>query len=283
MNFNYTVFIKECDFMSYIEGKCKMEGEEKKSSEEIYQNLVNLIGDPSMSSKLDNLLYGDKKDIKVNDDEGNEYLITTPENLRDNKKHTNTIDFGECEEMLKSNYSISDNESLIILKIDKNNENEDSIKQVEYDVFHPSNKSLLNLSNCQNIKIDIFYQLSSDKFSNVDQLNQSSGFYNDLCYTNNANENGIDMTVSERRKKYISSCEENCDLIDFDVENSKVQCSCDVKTKVSIFNFEIDTEELYTKFSNVSFQILILLNAIIYYLSQKIGYIILEIILFWVL
>jgi hypothetical protein len=36
---------------------------------------VNLIGDSSMNSKLDNLLYGDKKDIKINDDEGNEYLL----------------------------------------------------------------------------------------------------------------------------------------------------------------------------------------------------------------
>ena len=127
-----------------------MKEEEKKSSEETYQNLVNLIGDSSMNSKLDNLLYGDKEDIKINDDQGNEYLITSTENLRDNSKQTNTIDFGDCEALLKSIYGINDNESLIILKIDKDNENKDSIKQVEYEVFHPKNKSILNLSLCQN-------------------------------------------------------------------------------------------------------------------------------------
>jgi hypothetical protein len=254
--------------MSQIEGKCKIKEEEKKSSEETYQNLVNLIGDSSMNSKLDNLLYGDKEDIKISDDEGNEYLITTTDNLRDNSKHTNTIDFGECETILKSNYSINDNESLIILKIDKDNENKDSIKQVEYEVFHPKNKSLLNLSFCQNTKIDIFYQLSSDKFKNIDKLNQSSDFYNDLCYTNNANEKGIDMTVSQRRRNYIPSCETNCDLVNFDIVNNKTQCSCDVKNEVSIFNIKIDPEELYKKFSNVSLSNIHIIKC--YYLLFKI-------------
>ena len=267
MNFNYTKFIKGCDLKSYIEGICEMEEEEKKNSEETHKNIVNLIGDSSMNSKLDNLLYGDKKDIKINDDEGNEYLITSTENLRDNTKHTNTIDFGECETILKNNYSINNNESLIIVKIDKDNKNKDSIKQVEYEVFHPKNKSLLNLSFCKNTKIDIFYQLSSDKFKNVDKLNQSSDFYNDLCYTNNANENGIDLTVSQRRKNYIPSCEANCDLVNFDIQNNKTQCSCDVKSEVSIFNIKIDPEELYKKFSNVSFSNINIIKC--YYLLFK--------------
>jgi hypothetical protein len=267
MNFKYTMLIN-CDIKSQIEGKCQMKEEEKKSSEETFQNLVNLIGDSSMNSKLDNLLYGDKKDIKITDDQGNEYLITSTENLRDNTKHTNTIDFGDCETLLKSNYSINDNESLIIIKIDKDNENKDSIKQVEYEVFHPKNKSILNLSLCKNTKIDIFYQLSSDKFTNVDKLNQSSGFYNDPCYTNNANEKGIDMTVNERRKNYIQSCESNCDLVDFDLENKKTQCSCDVKSEVSIFNIKIDTEELFKKFSNISLSNINIIKC--YYILFKI-------------
>ena len=267
MSFNYLILSKECDLKSHIEGKCEMKEEENKSSEETFRNLVNLIGDSSMNSKLDNLLYGDKEDIKINDGKGNEYLITSTDNLRDNTKHTNTIDFGECEAILKSNYSINDNESLIILKIDKDNENKDSIKQVEYKVFHPKNKSLLNLSFCQNTKIDIFYQLSSDKFKNVDKLNQSSDFYNDLCYTNNANENGIDLTVSERRKNYIPTCEANCELVNFDILNNKTQCSCDVKREVTIFNIKIDPEELYKKFSNASFSNINIIKC--YYLLFK--------------
>ena len=289
IEFNITYSQRECDLMSHIEGKCKIKEEETKSSEETYQNLVNLIGDSSMDSKLDNLLYGDKEDIKINDEEGNEYLITSTDNLKDNTKHTNTIDFGECEEILKSNYSINANESLIILKIDKNNENKDSIRQVEYEVFHPYTKTLLNLSFCKDTKIDIFYQLSSDKFKNTDQLNQSSDFYNDLCYTNNANDNGIDMTVNERRKNYIPSCEKNCELIDFDIVNNKTQCSCDVKSEVTIFNIKIDTNELYKEFTNISFSNIHIIKC--YYLLFKkenilfnIGnYIILGIILIYII
>ena len=289
MNFNYTKFIKGCDITFQIEGLCEMKEEEKKSSEETYQKLVNLIGDSSMNSKLDNLLYGDKEDIKIMDNEGNEYLITSTDNLRDNTKHTNTIDFGECETILKNNYSINDNESLIILKIDKDNENKDSIKQIEYQVFHPKNKSSLNLSFCQSVNIDIFYQLSSDKFKNVDKLNQSSDFYNDPCYTNNANENGIDMTLSGRRKNYIPSCEANCELVDYDIENKKTQCSCGVKSEVSIFNIKIDPEEIYKQFRNISFSNIHIIKC--YYLLFKIenlqynigNYIILSIIIIYII
>ena len=258
INYNYKTLninhsTKECDLISSIKTKCKMVEEEVKSMEETYQIVVNLILNNSMDSLLENLLYGDKEDIKISDDKNNEYLITSSENLKDNTKQTNTIDLGECEEVLKKNYNINANDSLIVIKMDKYNENKDSIKQVEYEIFHPLNRSLLNLSLCQNTKINIFYQLSSDKFKNTEKLNQTSAFYNDLCYTNNTNDDGIDMTVKERRKNYIPSCEENCDLIDFDIAHNKTQCSCDVKNEFKFFNIKINTQEIYKKFTEESF------------------------------
>ena len=38
------------------------------------------------------------------------------------------------------------------------------------------------------------------------------------------------MNLKERQKKYINNnmslCEENCDFVDYDIENKKAICSC---------------------------------------------------------
>ena len=60
---------------------------------------------------------------------------------------------GTCEDTLRSKYNISDNDSLIVFKLDIKNE---ALSQtyVHYDIFDPYDYSLLNLSNC-NSKITI--------------------------------------------------------------------------------------------------------------------------------
>ena len=165
----------------------------------------------------------------------------------------NLIDFGECEDRLKSIYNIDKNESLLVLKIDKNPVNENALfSQVEYSIFHPKNKSLLNLSLCQDLPISIFYNLGSNvDFDNLYKYNQSSDYYNDMCFTNNSN-NGVDMIVEDRRDEFLeknmSLCENDCILVDIDIEYNKSECKCNVKQEINLFNIKIDTEELSKNF-----------------------------------
>ena len=257
LEYEYKVFYinyirKKCEIDASLKGRCAISHEEKGNREETFNQLHSLIEGGALDSQLDNLLYGDKQDITFTDSENNEYAITSTENLKDVKKNSTSINFGECEEFLKSIYNISDNDSLIILKIDKSKENDkSSIKQVEYEAFHPKSKTSLDLTLCKDLKINIFYNLPPINIEDLYKYNQSSDYYNDICFTNNS-DNGVDICVKDRRGIYIDNnlpvCEENCDLVDFDLENNKSLCSCNVKSDVSIYNKEIDTEALYKKF-----------------------------------
>ena len=257
LDFEYTVFNinytkKVCELDVSFKGKCSREIGDLGNREETFNQIHNLIESGAIDAQIDNMLYGDKQDISFSDSENNEYVITSTENLKDVKKNSTSINFGDCESLLKSTYNISDNESLIILKIDKSKDNEkSSIKQVEYEAFHPNSKTNLNLSICQDLKINVFYSIPSINIDNLYKYNQSSDYYNDICFTNNS-DNGVDICVKDRRDIYVDNnmpvCEENCELVDFDLENNKSLCSCDVKSKVSIYNKEVDTESLYKKF-----------------------------------
>ena len=257
LDFEYTVFYidyikKACDLEASFKGRCYRSSSDMGSREETFNNVHNLIEGGSIDSQLDNLLYGDKEDIAFTDSENNEYVITSTENLKDVKKQSTSINFGECEDYLKTVYNLNDSESLIILKIDKSKDNEkSSIKQVEYEAFHPNTKESLDLSLCQNMKINVFYNIPPINIEDLYKYNQSSDYYNDICFTNNS-DNGVDICVKDRRGIFIDNnlpvCEENCELVDFDLENNKSLCSCDIKAEVSIYNNEIDTEALYNKF-----------------------------------
>jgi len=257
LDFEYTVFNvsyikKKCELEASFKGKCYRSSGDMGNREETFNNVHNLITGGEIEAQLDNLLHGDKEDISFTDSENNEYVITSTENLKDVKKNSTSINFGECEEFLRSYYNISDNESLIILKIDKSKDNDkSSIKQVEYEAFHPNSKISLDLSLCQNMKINVFYNIPPINIEDLYKYNQSSDYYNDICFTNNS-DNGVDISVKDRRGNYIDNnlpvCEENCELVDFDLENNKSLCSCDIKAEVSIYNKEVDTEALYNKF-----------------------------------
>ena len=257
LDYEYTVFNidyikKKCELEVSFKGRCSIGTGDMGNRAETFNKVHNLIAGGEINDQLDNLLYGDKEDISFTDSENNEYVITSTENLKDIKKNSSSISFGECEDFLKSTYNISDNESLIILKIDKSKDNDkSSIKQVEYEAFHPNSKINLDLSLCQNMKINVFYNIPPINIEDLYKYNQSSDYYNDICFTNNS-DNGVDICVKDRRGIFIDNnlpvCEDNCDLVDFDLENNKSLCSCDVKAEVSIYNNEIDTEALYKKF-----------------------------------
>ena len=82
------------------------------------------------------------------------YEISTLENQKDNDNpNVSSIDLGSCENDLKQFYNISDNDSLIMLKIDLKNEDH-SQTYVHYELFDPYKYISLNLSLC-NSKITI--------------------------------------------------------------------------------------------------------------------------------
>ena len=106
---------------------------------------------------MDRLVNGEMNDILKNvTNNNNIHLQKIGDNTllsilsTGNKKYNpnlnmSSIDLGECENELKEIYNIT--EPLIIVKIDYK-QNDSLIPIIEYKVYHPITKELLNLSLC---------------------------------------------------------------------------------------------------------------------------------------
>ena len=167
--------------------------------------------------------------------------LTSTENQNINKnKNITRIDLGECENILKGEYNIPNNESLLIYKVDILKETM-KIPRIEYEIYYPLNGSKLeklDLNKCPNMKIDINVPIIINE-KDIDKHNISSNYYNDICYRTTS-EHGADITLNDRKNIYIdndmNACEENCKFEKYDKELNKSLCSCDIKTNFNLFS-----------------------------------------------
>ena len=188
------------------------------------------------------------------EEKGMKVTITSTENQKENEKNPNitTIDLGECETKLKEYYKIPLDKSLYILKLDVNQEGM-KIPKIEYEVYYNLNgKNLekLNLSVCSNMKIDI--SIPAEINDDLDKLNKSSGYYNDICYTSTT-EDGTDISLEDRKKEFIDNnktlCEENCEFTQYNYETGKVVCSCNIKINLPLVSeINIDKNKFFDSF-----------------------------------
>ena len=97
---------------------------------------------------------------------------------------------GECENVLKKQYQINENSSLLIIKYEKVI-NDSFERYVQYEVYEPYHKNKLNLSICDNITIEIYIPVVlTEKTKNLYEELKSFGynlfdindaFYQDIC------------------------------------------------------------------------------------------------------
>ena len=181
------------------------------------------------------------------------YEITTTQNeeqkiISGSNDDVSIIDLGKCEEILKTNHKIPSNISLIIVKIDiiKNNSHS---RQVEYEIYDPLTKNLLNLSECEGYSIYIYSPVDIDqenldlydevKEQGYDLFDINDDFYNDKCSIFTSS-NGTDVIISDRINDYYNEslsstnlCENNCEYLGVNSETKKVLCECDPKQTVT--------------------------------------------------
>jgi hypothetical protein len=209
--------------------------------------IEKIFSDTSFNSKLDNII-NKEKDIIISNNE-TIIQITSTENQKNNKNHNiSTINLGECENILKEIYNIDPNKPLLILKIDSYIAGS-NIPIIQYEVYHPDNKSKLDLSICNN-KVEINIPVSIDE-NNLYKYEQNSDYYNDRCYTNTSGK-----PIEYRRKEFINNnmalCESECDYKGYDYETKNSICECEIKNEITIFNIKIDTERLYNQFTGLT-------------------------------
>ena len=197
----------------------------KEERDKELDNFREIISDFNVSEK--------KEDIITT--KGNiQFQITTSDNQKNNtNKNTSTIDLGDCEKILKEVYDIDKSLPLIIFKIDYFSP-DSLIPIIGYEIYHPLNKSKLDLKYCEDILIKLNIPVNIDE-SKLFKYDPNSEFYNDNCFSYTT-ENGTDIILNDRKQEFsdnnLSLCENNCNYNGYNKDSKQSSCDCEVKNKI---------------------------------------------------
>ena len=229
---------------------------EKPDSEiTIEDKIIENIEKEFMSDNFNKTKIEDGNDEVIENEKMTITLTTTKNQNKNIKQNSTSINLGDCEKLLRLNYNLSENETIYIKKIDVNQEGF-KIPKVEFDVYYIYNGSKLekmNLSICNGTKVYFFIPLEINE--DIDKLNSSSDYYNNICYTTTSN-SGTDITLKDRKNEFIQNnktvCQENCDFSDYDYDIKKVKCACKYKKSSNLFSeMNINKTKLYEKFKDI--------------------------------
>ena len=246
--------------------ECKISNENK--IKEVIKNLNNEINKEDEINFYNTILknvediFASKDYVTSKLDNGNDEILeidklkirfTTTENQKNNiNSDMITIDIGECESSIRQVYNLS-NKTLYIKMLEIKQEGM-KIPKIEYDIYsklNNENLTKLNLDSCQNNKISLLMPVNNK--SNLDKLNSSSDYYNDVCYIATS-DSGTDITLNDRKSEYpsIAICQNDCEFIDYNATTKKAKCSCKAKESSSSFaDMKINKNKLLDNFKNI--------------------------------
>ena len=165
--------------------------------------------------------------------------MTTSDNQKNN--NISTINLGDCEAKLKKVYGINESLPLIIFKIDYFSP-DTLIPIIGYEIYHPINKSKLDLSYCEDILIKLNIPVNIDE-NKLFRYDPTSEFYTDNCFSYTT-EDGTDIILNDRKQEYsdnnLALCEHNCNYTGYDKDNKQSSCDCNIKNKMDTISEIID-------------------------------------------
>ena len=234
------------------------------NNEEIYQSIIdNIIQNYNKYSGEEMSYRGEDNFFFDVINTQNELDILKGKSNSTNK--FSIIDFGECENLLKRNYKINENTSLIIIKFEKIT-NISSERLLQFEVYDPYTKKKLNLSICSNITIDIYIPvILSEKIQNLynelkdlgyDLFDINSPFYQDIC-TPYKSSDGTDVTLNDRVNYFYNNnettCQSNCKFSDYLMDSQYVKCDCEItNSEINIRETEkFSAKSIYESFFSV--------------------------------
>ena len=243
-------YIKECSSKDFLNNLCQFKNTNK---DLIIKNIEIDIQNRLLDPLISNVIEREKTDLLIKSND-TIYQLTSTENQKNNKNNNiSTIILGECENILKREYHINETLPLIILKIDYYKE-DSLIPIIGYEVFHPENKSKLDLNYCKNEFVNFSIPVEIDE-DNSFKYDPESEYYTDQCnpYTT---ENGTDILLNDRQYEYndnnMAICENNCTFNSYNSDTKQVICECQIKQKQIIISEIINqTDLLYYNFTNI--------------------------------
>ena len=168
--------------------------------------------------------------------------------------------------LIKSKYSLSSNEKIIIKISENENDDLDSsaspTKDYNYEFFLENGTKLEINDIEEGINIDVYVPITdldlakfdiAKKFAEkgYDIYDINSAFYTDFCTP--ASINGNDITLEDRKKdiypKNITLCKSNCVYKGINYEERRVICSCNLNSDINKTNSnQEDNEDFVTYF-----------------------------------
>ena len=254
-NIDYNKSSESCPVDEFLYKKCTFNNDNLTLIQNFILNISNNLKDNSLYEMLNNITNKNKEDIILYEN-NIIYEITSSYN-QNNKEYENisTIDLGECENILKKQYNIDENETLLIFKIDYFLE---GLKTpfIKYEIFHPKTKESLDMKYCKDytIKMNIPVTIDEDE---VFKYDPSSDYYNDKCFLYTS-EHGTDMTLYDRKNEFnknnMSLCTIGCEFDGYNSKTKKAICECQVESNITLSLFLqsiINNENIIHKFIDI--------------------------------
>ena len=164
-----------------------------------------------------------------------------------------SIELDECEEIIRTQRHIKENDDLIILKTDILDEKDPSKIIVQYEIYDPYNLEMIPLDICDDTTVNInipvvlddetesLYKSLNSSGYNLFDLNDS--FYHDVC-TTYTTEDGTDLVLIDRMNIYydhaqnVYLCQEGCEFVQYNETTKKSKCNCNIKNKLSTMDIK---------------------------------------------
>ena len=217
---------KFCNTKDFFFDDCSNVYQTSEDKDLFAQNIIKDIMNGNLNDILTPVVNEGK--ILIKEDQNEKYQISTISSQKYLENMT-SINFGECEEILKANYSINQSEELIIFKIEHTYEGI-NIPIIEYVLFSNNGSITLDLGKCENLLLEYNTPVSIDS-NEIYKYDLSSEYYSDLCKKYSSG--NTDLTLYDRKyefnSKNMSLCEYNCTYQGYDSNTSKVECKCSPK------------------------------------------------------
>ena len=225
--------ITNCDINEFFSGKCKNVNQNNDDKNTFNQNIINNIMNGNLNEIISEIVKDNKVILIEEPDEKYQLSTISAQKYLEN---LTSINFGECENKLKANYSLNQSEELIIFKIEHTIKGI-NIPIIDYAIFNNNGSILIDPSICNDLLVEYSTPVSLDS-NEIYKYDTSSDYYSDICkqYSNGE----VDMTIYERKNEYneknMSLCEYNCTYIRYVINTSKVECKCPLKNELLNYN-----------------------------------------------
>jgi hypothetical protein len=241
---------KSCNCIDFLDDTCTINNFNLQSEGTIITNIINGIQEGLLDDLLEQVINETKNDIiKIVNNTVYEITSSFNQNYKEYVS-VSSIKLGECENILKEKNLIPYNETLIIFKTEIFKKDH-LIPLIEYEIFNPQTKEILDLDHCKNIDIDIYIPVSINN-NIIFKYEPENPYYYEFCHSYN-NETKIDLTLYDRKEEFnnnhLSLCINDCKFKKYDSINNKVICSCKIQKRISLFT-DINMEDLEYKFDN---------------------------------